>query len=107
MLTKEDLLAIGKLVDKKVRVIVREEVENEVQAARDSIEVKMTSDRIRVQSDVRGLSDRVKNLDIRVTKNHRELKKEIKQASHFQDTANLDTLARVRKVEDRLGIPAS
>lgn len=39
----------------------------------------MTSDRIRVQSDVRELTDRVKNLDIRVTKNHRELKLEFLQ----------------------------
>jgi len=99
MLTKEDL--------KAVRAIVREEVENEVQAARDSIETKMTSDRIRVQTDVRGLTDRVKNLDIRVTKNHRELKREIKLVSNFQDVANLETAGRVKKIETRLGISSA
>lgn len=96
MLTKDDLVAIRKLV--------REEVGNESQAIQDELGSELNSARMRIQTDVRELQDRVKNLEIRTARMHKDLKKEIKQVSHFQDVENLKTLKRVEKIESHLGL---
>ncbi len=97
MLTKDDLV--------KIRKIVREEVENESQAIKDELGADITMSRINIQNDIRGLKDRVKSLEIRLTKMHRELKDEIKLVANFLDRENVATNKRVKRVEDHLQIP--
>lgn len=96
MLTKSDI--------SQIRNVVREEVENEVKSAKDEIQGDISMSRIRVQTDIGELKDRTKNLDLRVTKMHKELKEEIKMVSHFLDKENIKTLRRVQTIEGRLGI---
>lgn len=72
MLAKSDLNQILN----GVRKIVREEVVAEVQSAKDDMESSLSGWRMSIQTDIRTLGDRIKNLDIRVTRNHKELKVE-------------------------------
>lgn len=98
MLTKSDL--------SEIRKIIREEVENELNAAKDELQADISMSRMRIQNDINELTDRIKNLEIRVTKMHTELKTEIKMVSHFLDKENMETIKRVEKIEDHLGIVA-
>ena len=100
MLTKTDLLQITKAV----KEVVREEVGNEAQSIKDGLIQELTMSRMRVQTDIRDLGDRIKNLEVRVTKMHKDLKSEIKTVVNFLDRENLKTLKRV---EDHLGFSAS
>ena len=95
MLTKTDL--------SQIRKVVREEVENEVKAAKDELQADISMARMRVQNDIGELKDRTKNLEIKMTKMHRELKEEIKLVSHVLDKENMKTLKRVEKIEHHLG----
>lgn len=61
MLTKQDLLAIRK--------IVREEIENEIQNAKSEIMTEIKLSRMRVQNDIDILTDRIKNVEILLRKN--------------------------------------
>ena len=113
MLTKADL--------SEIRKIVREEVENETQAIKNELQGDITMSRMRVQNDISELKDRIKNLDIRmtrlengveklenrVTKMHKDLKNEIKMVVDFLDKENIKTLKRVEKIEDHLGLTVS
>ena len=94
MLTKTDL--------SEIRKIIREEVENEVNALKDELQADATMSRIKIQTDIRELKDRIKNLEVRVTKMHKELKEEIKMVSHFLDKENMKTLKRVERLEAHL-----
>lgn len=97
MLTKTDLSAIRK--------VIREEVENETHAVRDEIQSDITMTRMRLQSELMEVKDRLKNLEIRITKMHKDLKEEIKMVSHVLDKENMKTLKRVKTVEEHVGIP--
>lgn len=77
MLTKSDL--------SEIRKIIREEVENEAKATKDEVQAEIKMSRIRIQTDIEELKDRIKNLEIRVTKMHKELKNEIKMVVDFLD----------------------
>lgn len=106
MLTKTDL--------SEIRKIIREEVENETQAIKNELQADITMSRMRVQSDINELKDRIKNIEIRfaklenkVTKMHKDLKNEIKMVVHYLDKENLKTLKRVEKIEDHLGLTVS
>lgn len=101
MLTKADLSAIKKLV--------REEVEVEAKDTR----LEISSSRMRLQMEIRDVSNRVKNVEVGnmnlqkdIQKMHKELKEEIKQVSNFQDVANLKTLKRVKRIEEHLNFQA-
>ncbi|MBI4079270.1 MAG: hypothetical protein HY429_03155 [Candidatus Levybacteria bacterium] len=96
MLTKSDLT--------EIRKVIREEVENEAQAIKDALGADITMSRMRIQSEINELKDRIKNLELRVTKMHKELKEEIKTVSHVLDKDNMKTLKRVEKLEDHLGL---
>jgi len=103
MLTKSDLQQIEKIV----KTIVREEVENETQALRDDLQADIAMSRMRVQADINELKDRIKNLEIRVAKMHKDLKNEIKMVVHYLDKENMKTLRRVEKIEEHLGLTSS
>lgn len=96
MLTKNDL--------SQIRKVVREEVGNETQAVRDELQSDITMSRIEIQNEARGVKDRLKNVEIRVTKMHKDLKKGIKQVTNFLDKENIKTRKRVDRVEEHLGL---
>jgi len=52
---------------------------------------------MKLQSDIQELKDRIKNLEIRMTKMHKELKEEIRMVSHFLDKENLRTIKKLRR----------
>lgn len=96
MLTKTDFT--------EIRKIIREEMENEITSVKDEIQADITMSRMRVQADISELKDRMKNFEIRVTKMHKELKEEIKLVSHTLDKGNMETLRRVKKIEEHVGL---
>lgn len=96
MLIKSDL--------SEIRKIVREEVENETHAIKDELQSDITMSRMRIQQDINELTDRTKNLEIRITKMHTDLRNEVKMVSHFLDKENMETVKRVEKIEDNLGL---
>ncbi len=105
MLTKNDLEQIRKIIRADVREIVREEVDNETQAIKEELQADITHAQMRIRSDIDELKNRIKNLEIRVTKMHRELKEEIKLVANFLDRENVATNKRVKWIEDHLQIP--
>ncbi len=107
MLTKTDLSQIEKLV----RKVVREEVENETKALKEELQGDIIMARIRVQSDIEELKNRVKNVEIgltsletKVIKMHKDLKNEIKIVVEFLDKDNMKTAKRVMRIESHLGL---
>lgn len=96
MLTKSDL--------SQIREIVREEVEAEVQSARDELQAEIKLVRMELSTHIDKLEDRIKNLEIRVARMHKELKNEIKLVVNFLDRENIKTLKRVIRIEDHLGL---
>lgn len=97
MLTSDDL--------KKLKSLLREEIENEVSTARDDIKSDITMSKIRIQGDIRELKDRIKSLEIRTTKNHAEVRKEIREVLNFLDKQDVVIQKRAKKVEDHLNLP--
>lgn len=96
MLTKSDVT--------QIRNVIREELENEVRALKDELQADITMSRMRLQEDIGELKDRIKNLELRVTKMHKELKEEIKLVSLVLDKDNMKTQKRVERIEDHLGL---
>lgn len=99
MLAKSDLT--------QIRKVIREEIGNETQALKDELQADISMARIRVQTDINELKDRIKNLEIRVTKMHKDLKNEIKMVASFLDKENVKTTKRVGKIEEYLKLPAA
>ena len=99
MLTQQDI--------SKIRKVVNEEVENEISVAKDEIQSDITMSKITIQNDISNLKDRTNNIEIKVTKMHRELKEEIKFVSHILDRDNMKTSKQVKRIEEHLGFTAS
>ena len=118
MLTKGDLQAIRGIVKEEIqretRGIVREEVENEVQGARDDLRSEMKLSRMRLEDSIDKLADRTKNVEIRVTKMHDELKpmkrdiNRLKKDVHYiagkYDANDVRLSRRVTRIESNLGL---
>ncbi len=104
MLTKSDLSQLRKMTQEVVREIVREEVGNEVTSLKDELQADITMSRMRIQTDINELTDRIKNLEIRVTKMHKDLKTEIKMGFEYLDKEHSGTAKRVDKIEACLGL---
>ncbi len=96
MLTKSDV--------SEIRKVIREEVGNETQAIKEELQADINMSRMRVQSDIQELKDRIKNLEIRIAKMHKDLRNEIKFVSHILDKENMATLKRVKRIEEHLQI---
>lgn len=97
MLTPDDL--------KKLRSLIREELENEISIAKDDLKSDIAMSKIRIQGDIRDLKDRIKSLEIRTTKNHAEVRKEIREVLNFLDKQDVTIQKRVKKVEEHLNLP--
>ncbi len=107
MLTKQDVEQIRKAIEEDTRKIVREEIENEVQAVKEELQADITMSRMRIQTDIDDIKNRIKNVELKITKMHRELKEEIKMVVNFLDKENVKTVKRIEKLEQRVGVPYS
>lgn len=103
MLTKTDL--------KEIKKVVREEVEAEGKNIRDEVGDSVRESRIRVQQDIRELSDRIKNLEIRVNsmeqgmkKEFEKVRKEVKNSVNFLDKDYVKLRKRVETIEKHLNL---
>lgn len=85
MLTDTDI----KVLEKSIRKIVREEVTNESEDLKSRLESELKSSRMRIQIDIRELTDRLKNSEIRLTKLEKinqEILKNVKKIRKDLDT---------------------
>lgn len=115
MLTKTDILAIDKIVQKRVR----EEVETEGKNIKDSLGSDIRTSRMRIQEDVRELSNRVKNLEVgtgrlektsaivkkdiaTVKKSLASIEKKIDKSVDFIDREYLALQKKVERIEKHL-----
>ena len=87
MLTKADL--------KEIRKIIREEVENEVQNTKDELQADQKMNLIRIVTEIRGVENRLKNLEIRITK----VQKDLKYTINFLDKEGLKVIKRVERID--------
>lgn len=101
MFKKSDLQTLEKLV----RGVVREEIENESEAIRSELVGEIASSRMRIQVDIDEVKTRVKNVDMKLTRVHKDLKEEIKTVSNFLDKQTMDVAKRVKRVENHLHLP--
>lgn len=109
MLTKSDLQAIDKLITRRIR----EEVEAEGRNIRDELKGDIQESRVRIQQEIRDLSDRIKNIEIRVNNFEKDSKKEFQKLNKrftdlfdFLDKDQLRTLKRVERIEEHLNLPS-
>lgn len=98
MLTKNDFT----LLEKLVRKVVREEVANESEAIRDDIRGDIVSLKISLFSELREVKDRIKNLEIRLTKVRDELKAEIRKFFDFHDEDITKMKKQISKLEKQV-----
>ena len=93
MLTKTDL--------SQFRKVIREEVETESKSLQEELQGEIKLSRIEIQKDVRGLADKIKNLEIIVSK----IRKDIKKIVNFFDQEYLGLRRRVERLEEHLNLP--
>lgn len=92
MLTKDDL--------KKMRVVIREEVE----AEKDELSSDFKISQMRILNEISSLKDKLKNIEIKLNR----IQKDLSTAVNFLDRENLKTTKRLDRVEKHLGFsPAS
>ena len=91
MLSNDDL--------KKIRAVVREEVEEEV----DSLKTELSMSDIRTRAEIDEVKGGVKDLKIQMKKMHKDLRGEVKYVGHILDKDNIKTLQRVKRIEPHLG----
>lgn len=61
---------------------------------------------MRIQNDIDEVKNRVKNVEIRLTKVHKDLKEDIKHITDFLDKENMQTRKRVIRIEHHLNLPS-
>jgi|SRR3989304_7169461 len=88
MLTKNDLTLIRK--------IIREEVESEVQSAKEELNHNITMLKIHFASEFKEVNDKLKNLDIRT----RKIQKDLDTTIDFFDKDFLKLRKRVEILEE-------
>lgn len=93
MLTKTDF--------SKFKKLIREEVEAEGENIRSEIKGEIKLAGIRTTTELREVNTRLKNLEITT----RKIQKDLAKTSDFLDRENLETVKRVRKIEEHLGFP--
>lgn len=93
MLTKTDL--------SQIRKIIREEVETESKSLREDIQGEIKLARIEIQKEVSALKDKVKNLEIALSK----IQKDIRKIVNFFDEEYLTLRRRVERLEEHLNLP--
>lgn len=110
MLTNNDI----KLFEKSTRKIVREEITNETEDLKSRFEAEMKLSRMRIENSLHDLTDRIKNLEIKVTyleKSNKEIIKEIKKIRkdlstniNLSDKMEIYLDKRIKTIEKKLDI---
>ncbi len=93
MLTKIDF--------KEIRKIVREEVETEIQNAKEDLQAEMKMNLVRSTKETRDVKDRLKNVDIKLN----NIQKDMKYTTNFLDKEGLKAQKRVDRIEKHLRLP--
>lgn len=102
MLSKDDL--------KQIRAIVREEVEAEVENAKNELTNETKFSRMQVLNRIDKLEDRMKNLEVKFNKQQKELEDARKDIGIVISTFDQDYMKlkeRVEVLEDHLGYTQS
>lgn len=109
-------MPLSKIDITQIRKVIREEVEAEVKDSARNLEGEIRSARMRVQSDISELDDRMKNVEIRteavgkdvadIKKRTRKIEKTVNVTAKLLDKDIVKTFKRVGRIEDHLGIPA-
>ena len=107
MLTKTDL--------SKIRKLVREEVEAEGENIRTEVNGEIKLAGIRTTTELQSVNNRLKNLEISSAKMGKDIQilktdvkkvqKDLNKTSNFLDKENLQTVKRVRVIEEHLDFP--
>ncbi|OGM19135.1 hypothetical protein A2955_05240 [Candidatus Woesebacteria bacterium RIFCSPLOWO2_01_FULL_37_19] len=90
MLTKVDL--------KEIRKIIREEVETEAENTKSELQSEMKMNMIRIVGELKDISSRMKNMEIKVNK----IQKDLKYSVNFLDKFGLNTQKRIEGIEKHL-----
>jgi hypothetical protein len=91
-LTNDDL--------KKIRGVVREEVEAEVGNAKRDLDSSISSVRLRNSYELNQVNNRLKNLEI----GQRKIQKDVEYTVDFMDKQDIKTEKRIEKVERKLNL---
>jgi hypothetical protein len=91
-LTNDDL--------KKIRGVVREEVEAEVGNAKRDLDSSISSVRLRNSYELNQVNNRLKNLEI----GQRKIQKDVEYTVDFLDKQDIKTEKRIEKVERKLNL---
>lgn len=105
MLTKTDL--------NQIRKIVREEVEIESNDLRKGLQGEIKLSRMGIQTDIKKLTQRTKNLEIQSNKMQKDItqikktttktQKDLVSTINFFDKEHIETVRRVKRVEQHIG----
>lgn len=114
MLTKNDL--------NEIRKVIRQEVKVEVKDSTQTLDHQIRLSRMQIQSDINGLDDRIKNVEIRqedmvnkvdnVKKDIDGLNKKVSKLQRTQDTMlnlldkeQMQQRKRITRLEEHAGLP--
>lgn len=106
MLTKIDL--------DQIRKVIRQEVKVEVKDSTSTLGSQIRLSRMQVQSDISGLDDRTKNVEIRLddlANNAKKIQKDVSQIKKTQDTMldlldkeQMEQRKRIVRLEEHVGL---
>lgn len=106
MLTKDDL--------KNIRGVVREEVVGETNDLKNRLEAEMKLSRMRLEESIGNLTNRVKNIEIKLTtveksngqilKDVKKIRKDLDTNIKLSDKMEIYLDKRVRIIEKKLGL---
>ena len=110
-LTNEDILKLGKLI----KSTIRSEVGNETKSLKSSLTSEMKITRMRIQLSISSLEDKIKDIEINQTDDHKlllSMKKDIKKldillnkTSDFLDKDNLNIFNKLNKTRAEIRLP--
>lgn len=84
-----------------IRKILREEIESEAENITSKLQSEMKMFRIEIQSDIRDLTDRIKNLEIVA----RNLQKDIKKQTSLVLSLDNFFAPRIKRLEEKANLP--
>lgn len=102
-------------ISKEIKSIIRSEVGIETKGLKNSLTSEIKSSRMTLQLSIGEIEDKIKDIELGQNSDHKllaSIQKEIKKigkslnkASNILDTDNLNTLKRIKRVENYLRLP--
>lgn len=90
---------------KSIRKVIREEVESEMGSATNTLKGQILLTKATISNSLSKVEDKIKDVDIKIGKVHKDLKKEIKLVLNFLDQEDAAINNRVTKIEKHLNLP--